>query len=214
MLGTLEHYNLYAEQYCIFLDLYHYPLTLLYSAIILTLPLAAKLENPEGKYLTGWSRGKETLKNGQVDTLKGSYYANCAFYVSPDLTSAIPTPEFSLANFPEYLSPNIWPPESLLPCFRQTFEELCTLIIDTGVLVARACDRYAHVKIPDYRPCYCKLISPMSIVFLRLMHGLKHSSRGGSELHARTPFCIIFPSLNTYVLHTFQTPRAIWTRQY
>lgn len=39
-----------------------------------------QLECPQAKWLIGWSRGRETLKNGVYDTLKGSYYVNCAFY--------------------------------------------------------------------------------------------------------------------------------------
>ena len=37
-----------------------------------------KLESPASKWLVGWSCGKETLKDGKYDTLKGSYYVNCA----------------------------------------------------------------------------------------------------------------------------------------
>lgn len=131
----------------------------------------AKLENASAKYLTGWSRGKETLKDGQVDTLKGSYYANCAFYVSSDLDCANSTPEFSDDNFPEYLSPNIWPSESLLPGFRKTFEELCTVIIDTGVLVARACDRYAVAELPGYASGYLEhVVKTSTTTKARLLH--------------------------------------------
>jgi hypothetical protein len=46
------------------------------------------LTSPESKYLVGWSCGKETLKSGHFDTLKGSYYVNCAFYQDPSLDSA------------------------------------------------------------------------------------------------------------------------------
>ncbi|KAK3060718.1 hypothetical protein LTS18_007916, partial [Coniosporium uncinatum] len=37
-----------------------------------------QLESPKSKWLVGWSCGKETLKDGRYDTLKGSYYVNCA----------------------------------------------------------------------------------------------------------------------------------------
>jgi len=130
-----------------------------------------KLENPTAKYLTGWSLGKETLKNGQVDTLKGSYYANCAFYVDPELEGAESSPDFSLENFPEYLSPNIWPSEAMLPGFRKTFEDLCRLIINTGVVVARACDRYAEKQIDDYTPGYLEhVVRTSSTTKARLLH--------------------------------------------
>lgn len=110
-----------------------------------------KLENIKAKYLTGWSLGKETLKNGQVDTHKGSYYANCAFYVDPSLECAKPTEEFSPDTFPEYLSPNVWPPENVLPGFKPAVTGLCRLIIDVAVLVARACDRFAEEEIQGTR---------------------------------------------------------------
>lgn len=130
-----------------------------------------KIENPAAKYLTGWSRGKETLKNGQVDTLKGSYYANCAFYVDPTLECAKPTTEFSPENFPEYLSPNMWPHNDIIPGFKQTFEDLCRLIIDTAVLVARACDKYAEKEIPAYKPGYLEhVVKTSTTTKARLLH--------------------------------------------
>lgn len=137
---------------------------------VLTVSLE-KLENPAAKYLTGWSLGKETLKNGQVDTLKGSYYANCAFYVDPELECAESTPDFSSENFPEYLSPNIWPSEAVLPGFRKTFENLCRLIIDTGVVVARACDQYAQKQIDGYTPGYLEhVVRTSNTTKARLLH--------------------------------------------
>ncbi|KAH0128061.1 hypothetical protein KCU67_g17232, partial [Aureobasidium melanogenum] len=49
-----------------------------YSSYLANLPQTelAKLEDPQSSYLVGWSCGKETLKDGRFDTLKGSYYAN------------------------------------------------------------------------------------------------------------------------------------------
>ncbi|KFZ14458.1 hypothetical protein V502_06056 [Pseudogymnoascus sp. VKM F-4520 (FW-2644)] len=144
-----------------------------YSTYLGNLPpqILEQLEDATAKYLTGWSLGKETLKNGQVDTLKGSYYANCAFYVNPELECAESTAEFSLANFPEYLSPNVWPSEGVLPGFRQTFEELCRLIIDTAVLVARACDQYAEQKIDGYKTGYLEhVVRTSTTTKARLLH--------------------------------------------
>jgi len=154
-----------------FVELRHRLLS--YSSYLGNLPdfKLQKLENPAAKYLTGWSLGKETLKNGQVDTLKGSYYANCAFYVSPSLDCAIPTSEFSTQNFPEYLSPNLWLPEPRFPGFKQTFESLCRLIIDTGVLVARACDRYAEQEIEGYTAGYLEhVVKTSTTTKARLLH--------------------------------------------
>jgi isopenicillin N synthase-like dioxygenase len=127
------------------------------------------LTKPEAKYLVGWSHGKETLKPGVYDTLKGSYYVNCAFYQDPSLEAAPVTSEFP--DFPEYTAPNVWPAESVLPGFRQVFEELCTLIIDTAVLVARACDRYAGAHIDGYEPGYLeKVVSTSMTTKARLLH--------------------------------------------
>ncbi|KAK2597348.1 hypothetical protein QQS21_006045 [Conoideocrella luteorostrata] len=133
--------------------------------------LRQKLENVKAKYLTGWSLGKETLKNGQADTFKGSYYANCAFYVDPTLECAKPTAEFSPETFPEYLSPNVWPPEHVLPGFKPAVTDLCKLIIDVGVLVARACDRFAEQEIAGYPKGYLEhVVSTSSTTKARLLH--------------------------------------------
>ena len=130
-----------------------------------------RLENEKAKYLTGWSLGKETLKNGQVDTLKGSFYANCAFYVDPSLSCAAPTAEFNSDNFPEYLSANLWPDEATLPGFKPAVEDLCRLIIDVAVLVARACDTFAVAEIPGYPQGYLeKVVSTSTTTKARLLH--------------------------------------------
>ncbi|CZR54833.1 uncharacterized protein PAC_04717 [Phialocephala subalpina] len=144
-----------------------------YSSYLGNLPefRLAKIENAAAKYLTGWSRGKETLKNGQVDTLKGSFYANCAFYVDPSLDCAKPTVEFSSENFPEYLSPNLWPGDTTIPGFKETFEDLCRLIIDAAVLVAKACDRYAGQEIPEYKAGYLEhVVKTSTTTKARLLH--------------------------------------------
>jgi len=154
-----------------FVELRHRLLS--YSSYLGNLPEARleKLENPAAKYLTGWSLGKESLKNGQVDTLKGSYYANCAFYVDSNLLCARPTPQFNAANYPEYLSPNIWPEDSILPGFRDAFEDMCRLIIDIAVLVAQACDRYAETQVPDYTPGYLEhVVRTSTTTKARLLH--------------------------------------------
>ncbi|KAG6003033.1 hypothetical protein E4U21_002421 [Claviceps maximensis] len=130
-----------------------------------------KLENVKAKYLTGWSRGKETLRNGRPDTLKGSYYANCAFYTDPCLECAVPTRDFSPETFPEYLSANVWPSERLVPGFKAAVTELCRLMIDVAVLVARACDRFAEQEMQDYPRRYLeKVVGTSSTSKARLLH--------------------------------------------
>ncbi|KAK3945445.1 hypothetical protein QBC46DRAFT_250242 [Diplogelasinospora grovesii] len=155
-----------------------------YSSFLGNLPKETldKLENEKAKYLTGWSLGKETLKNGQVDTLKGSFYANCAFYVDPSLSCARPTEEFNADNFPEYLSPNVWPDEATLPGFKATFEKLCRLIIDVAVLVARACDQYAQKEIPNYPNGYLeKVVSTSTTTKARLLHYFPEDAKPAAE---------------------------------
>jgi isopenicillin N synthase-like dioxygenase len=129
---------------------------------------AESLTSPESKYLVGWSCGKETLKSGHFDTLKGSYYVNCAFYQDPSLDSA---PADGFPDLPQYTAPNIWPSEEKLPEFRGSVESLCGLIIDTAALVAKACDRYAEANITDYKPGYLHHVVTTSLTTkARLLH--------------------------------------------
>ena len=134
-------------------------------ACVLLLIASDSLSCPSAKYLSGWSHGKETLRTGSYDTLKGSFYVNCAFYQGKGVT--VP----SSVGFPEFTAPNLWPAESSLPGFRVNFEELCALIIDTAVLVARACDKYAVAHIRDYESGYLERIVKSSMVTkARLLH--------------------------------------------
>ncbi|KAJ5444370.1 uncharacterized protein N7458_008242 [Penicillium daleae] len=126
------------------------------------------LESPESNYLVGWSCGKETLKSGTFDTLKGSYYVNCAFYQDAALQNA---PADGFPDLPQYTAPNIWPPERKLPSFRPSVEALCSLIIDTAALVAKACDRYAEANIEGYKPGYLAHVVKTSLTTkARLLH--------------------------------------------
>lgn len=148
-------------------------LALSYASYLGNLPKEEleKLENVKAKYLTGWSLGKETLRNGQVDTFKGSYYANCAFYVDPLLEAAPPSEAFSEDTFPEYLSPNVWPAPSVLPGFKPALKDLCSLIIDVAVLVARAMDRFAEGDIEGYPKGYLEhVVQTSSTTKARLLH--------------------------------------------
>ncbi|PYI05038.1 Clavaminate synthase-like protein [Aspergillus sclerotiicarbonarius CBS 121057] len=127
------------------------------------------LTSPPSKYLIGWSLGKETLRDGHFDTHKGSYYLNCAFYNNSTLQGP---PASSLNDsFPEYTTPNIWPAESSLPTFRSSFEALCTVIIDTAALVARACDRFAVDHVEAYETGYLEHVVRGSVTSkARLLH--------------------------------------------
>ncbi|KAI1251662.1 hypothetical protein MGN70_006230 [Eutypa lata] len=131
-----------------------------------------KFTNEAAKYLVGWSRGREQLKDGGADEFKGSFYANCAFYVDAASEAAAPTARFPLAKFPEYLAPNSWPPAPTLPGFQAAMEQTCRLIIDVAVLVARACDRFAEAEIPAYpRGGYLeRVVRTSSTTKARLLH--------------------------------------------
>ncbi|KAF2758631.1 Clavaminate synthase-like protein [Pseudovirgaria hyperparasitica] len=142
-----------------------------YSSYLANLPEQSlkQLESPDSHYLVGWSLGKEKLKDGAYDTFKGSYYVNCApSFSQGDTQTSLAT---RYPTFPEYTAPNVWPSEDTLPGFRESFEELCTLIIDVAVLVARACDRYAEKNIDGYKPGYLEHVVNSSVsTKARLLH--------------------------------------------
>ncbi|KAL7271247.1 hypothetical protein RUND412_006015 [Rhizina undulata] len=126
-----------------------------------------RLECAEAKYLVGWSCGKEKLSNNRADTLKGSYYVNCAFYKDPKLDGA----DGDYLDLPEYTKGNIWPREGVLEGFKDTFQELCTLVIDTAGLVAKACDKYALKHIGNYKPGYLEhVVKTSTTTKARLLH--------------------------------------------
>ena len=76
------------------------------------------------------------------------------------------------ADLSEYTTNNIWPSADRLPTFRKSAEELCTLIIDTAALVARACDRYATANgIEGYQDGYLERVVRTSLTTkARLLH--------------------------------------------
>ncbi|OAP57275.1 hypothetical protein AYL99_08013 [Fonsecaea erecta] len=124
------------------------------------------LTDAASHYEIGWSHGKEALKDGQYDTMKGSYYVDCqSFYLENPVVPVPGTPATRGSGT------NLWPSESVMPGFRATFEELCTLLIDIGVLVARAVDRYAAKHIPQYRPGYLEhVVKTSHTPKARLLH--------------------------------------------
>jgi isopenicillin N synthase-like dioxygenase len=104
------------------------------------------LTNAESFYNLGWSHGKEALKSGQYDTLKGSYYVGV---MSSQVSAAC---KDSSQNKALLELPNIWPSESVLPGFRETFEDLCSMIFDIALLVSRACDQFVEMRFKGYEP--------------------------------------------------------------
>lgn len=126
------------------------------------------LTNERAKYLVGWSHGKETLRPGVVDTLKGSYYINCAFYQNPAQQSGDAR---RFPGFDEYTAGNVWPDEEDVPDFRTSAEAMITLIIDTAVLVARACDKFAQQEISGYAEGYLeRMVRDSTTTKARLLH--------------------------------------------
>ncbi|KAL9138049.1 MAG: hypothetical protein Q9175_000747 [Cornicularia normoerica] len=95
-------------------------------------------------------------------------------------------------GFPEFTAPNVWPAEASLPGFQVAFEELCTLIIDAAVLVARACDQYAVAHIKNYEPGYLEHVVKSSLITkARLLHyfppAASSGSRHATNIDPRTP---------------------------
>lgn len=132
-------------------------------------PTLDRLTNASAKYLVGWSHGKESLRPGVVDDRKGSYYINCSFYNSntkedggdhqdEDEDAQLQSDREKFPGFDEYTAPSVWPDEAEVPGFRASGQDLIRLIIDTAVLVARACDRYAEQEIQGYETGYLERV--------------------------------------------------------
>ncbi|KAI5299761.1 hypothetical protein KEM56_002971 [Ascosphaera pollenicola] len=137
------------------------------------------LSSVESKYQVGWSYGKEALKSGKFDTLKGSYYVNCSFYQDREL-QCVPPGKYS--DFAQFSEPNRWPSPSSMPSFREDIMELCNLIIDIAVLVAGACDDYAEANIEGYRKGYLQHVVKTSLTTkARLLHYFPQANRSTEE---------------------------------
>ena len=144
-----------------------------YASYVANLPQEEleKLERPDTKWLVGWSCGKETLKDGQYDTLKGSYYVNCRQEVAYMYANVEAELASRYPSFPEYTASNIWPSDDVLPGFQTAFRKLCDLIISVARLVARACDQYAEAKIDGYQKGYLEhVVTTSHVSKARLLH--------------------------------------------
>ena len=134
-------------------------------------PSLERLTNAEAKYLVGWSHGKETLRPGVVDTMKGSYYVNCAFYQDDELEGPPESVQERFPDFPQYTARNLWPEESGVAGMREHAHELIRFIIDVAVHVARACDAYAEAEVPGYQRGYLeKVVTSSYVTKARLLH--------------------------------------------
>ncbi|KAJ3006430.1 hypothetical protein HKX48_000122 [Thoreauomyces humboldtii] len=134
------------------------------ASVLANLPedVKKKAEHPESSYLFGWSHGKEIM-NGKADFAKGSYYNNPIYDVvenaDPDYTT----------KFPEYAHPNKWVEE--LPELKDAFMDLGSLIVRTGQLLARHCDKYLSTEHPDLPSNFIETaIAQSTTVKARLLH--------------------------------------------
>lgn len=153
-----------------------------------------RLTNASAKYLVGWSHGKESLREGVIDDKKGSYYINCSFYNKnknnnttsdsdgtddPEKDPQLIADREKFPGFDEYTAPSVWPEEAEVPGFRPSSEDLIRLIIDTAVLVARACDRYAQQEIEGYEPGYLeRVVKGSRTSKARLLHYFPTEEKG------------------------------------
>ncbi|KAF3992901.1 hypothetical protein FT663_00811 [Candidozyma haemuli var. vulneris] len=133
-----------------------------------------KLESPESMWLTGWSCGKEVLSStGEPDFNKGSYYVNCAFYKKDELEGPEPRLAEKFKDFQTYVSPNIWPPETIdrLQNFKTDCKDLIKLIISTAAKVAKNCDSYISVHAETYEKNFLqRIIKESTCTKARLLH--------------------------------------------
>jgi len=121
-----------------------------------------KYVHAESYYSFGWSHGKEKLQ-GKPDVSKGSYYAN------PQYDKPVDDEEI-IEKYSSFVHPNIWPGEDL-PEFEMAFKDLGQIIVSTGKLVARQCDKYVLSKCSSYPPNRLESIIDTSICCkARLLH--------------------------------------------
>lgn len=91
-------------------------------------------------------------------------------------------PADGFPDLPQYTAPNIWPSAQRLPVFRESVESLCSLIIDTAALVARACDRFAEANIEDYQAGFLQRVVESSLTTkARLLHYFPSVDQTGKE---------------------------------
>lgn len=131
-----------------------------------------QLESPESSWLIGWSKGRETLNDGVFDESKGSFYANCSFYVDPELEGP-PEEEVKgkYEQYKGYTTPSIWPSEQDLPNFKSQLKELCGMMINIAVAVAKGCDRLFGGKLEGYKTGYLEhIVSTSTTTKARLLH--------------------------------------------
>mmetsp|Transcript_26205 Transcript_26205/g.32300 ORF Transcript_26205/g.32300 Transcript_26205/m.32300 type:complete len:435 (-) Transcript_26205:123-1427(-) len=110
-----------------------------------TLPqdyLDTNLTDAKSMYNTGWSHGKEKLKNNIPDYAKGSYYFN-------PITDS-PGTEEERDKYPASYPKNKWPDESHIPQFEHLGKRLGVIMKDVVALLASHIDSYVLSQCKDY----------------------------------------------------------------
>lgn len=97
----------------------------------------------------------------ELDTLKGSFYAN------PTSDTQEATEEL-IKEHPSYLRSNVWPTDTDCPSFEKDVKALARFMTETGCLLAKACDKLVaqHSEIASVE----KMIRSSRCSKARLLH--------------------------------------------
>lgn len=98
----------------------------------------SQLEDAASSFNFGWSHGREALSDGQLDTHKGSFYAN------PLTDRPVNDPALAAAH-PAYYRPNVWPAEAL-PGLEAAFKALGAAIVEAGLRLTAHCNRWGRAQ--------------------------------------------------------------------
>lgn len=147
--------------------------------------IKAKYEHPSSFWSFGWSHGKEKLQ-GRPDFAKGSYYNNPVTNVPFSHLDEVKRKAI-VEEYASFAHPNIWPDEEDCPGMEETFMQLGKIIVDTGSLLAVACDNYVTKHTKDKTCAGTKLgriIKTSQVIKARLLHYFSRSEAGVSLVGA------------------------------
>ncbi|KAK4551254.1 hypothetical protein LTR86_011268 [Recurvomyces mirabilis] len=110
-----------------------------YASYLGSLPAdeLSRLERPDVNFEVGWSCGKESLGDKQLDSLKGSYYMQPIHDSNREERARRLYP-----NCFELTTPNVWPEEKTLPGFSKAYEDLVAYVYQVAILLVQNCDKY------------------------------------------------------------------------
>eukprot|EP00172_Hildenbrandia_rubra_P001210 Plantae.Rhodophyta-Hildenbrandia_rubra.ctg17628.p1 GENE.Plantae.Rhodophyta-Hildenbrandia_rubra.ctg17628~~Plantae.Rhodophyta-Hildenbrandia_rubra.ctg17628.p1 ORF type:complete len:412 (-),score=68.54 Plantae.Rhodophyta-Hildenbrandia_rubra.ctg17628:1207-2442(-) len=91
-------------------------------------------------YSTGWSCGKEKFR-GKADHRKGSFYAN------PLIDDPSNGDEDFRTKYPHYMTPNVWPAESVVADFTSSFKYVGRYLSVLGNDLAWHCDKLVQAVV-------------------------------------------------------------------